>query len=73
MTEDESAIADAIGDAEAVIVATGKASLNPADAWAVDNKGEGFSTAGLNDTEDGGGKLVGGVVHCRSDLARVSQ
>jgi uncharacterized protein YbjT (DUF2867 family) len=39
VTEDESAIADAIGDAEAVIVATGKASLNPADAWAVDNKG----------------------------------
>jgi hypothetical protein len=47
VTEDESAIADVIGDAEAVIVATGKASLNPADAWAVDNKGESFSTAGL--------------------------
>ncbi|GAQ85199.1 NAD(P)-binding Rossmann-fold superfamily protein [Klebsormidium nitens] len=39
VTEPESVIAQAIGDAEAVIVATGKASLNPADSWAVDNLG----------------------------------
>lgn len=40
VTEPESVIAEAIGDADAVIVATGKASLNPADSWAVDNLGE---------------------------------